>query len=495
MRKISLLLAFIFLGISILAGQSDRYTEEEIALQDKFIAAYSERMLGKVDKAITLLKEVYKADRQNSAVAFELARAYAQKEDTESTKKYIEQACKHDSDNVHYQTYRSEFYKKTDDVEGRINALEKLMALSPFDESNYYEVGKLHEQSSSPQKALAVYDKLESIIGVHEEASRRKFEIYNRISDQEKAITELTALSNTYPRSTRYLNNLASYYKEIGKDKLSEKTYKRSIEIDPENPDATIALAGDITKPGNEAAYLMVLRGIIGSPDIDIDTKIKELIPYVQNMSTDPKDPQNIALLNTVENLTNTHPREAKAHAISGDVLMNLGKVDEAIEKYAKTLEYNKGNYAVWEQYMYALEHTGRYEELKEASSNALDLYPNQALCYYFNGVSHYNTGNKKEGDSMFEEALLIGRKNESLKARIAAVQSGVTSKVTRKDFKTWAFMRGYKIGQSKAYEEFGDELLKSGDDEGAVEFWEKALNGTEDKVRLEEKISSIKIK
>lgn len=494
MRKISLVFTFFIIGISILTAQSDRYTEEEIGLQDKFIAAYSERMLGKVDKAITLLKEVYKADRQNAAVAFELARAYAQKEDNESTKKYIELACKNDSDNVHYQQYRSDYYTKIDDIEGRINALEKLMALSPFDESNYYEAGKLHEENSSPQKALSVYNKIENVIGVHEEASRRKFEIYNRIGEKDNAIAELVALSNTYPTSPRYLNNLASYYKEIGKKKLSDKTYKRSLAVDPDNPDATIALAGDITKPGNEAAYLLVLRGIIGSPDIDIDTKIKELIPYVQNMSTDPKDPDNIALVNTIEDLTNTHPTEAKAYAISGDVLLNLGKTEEAIEKYAKTLEYNKGNYAVWEQYMYALESESRFEELKTASNDALDLYPNQAMCYYFNGVSHYRTGNKKEGDSMFEEALLIGRKNEALKARIATIQTG-TKKVTRKEFPQWAFMRGYKIGQSKAYEEFGDELLKSGDQEGALEYWSKAMKGAKDKAKLEEKISSIKIK
>lgn len=495
LRKISLLFVCFLVGTSLLFGQAERFTEEEIQLQEKFIAAYSERMLGKVDKAITLLKEVYQADRQNAAVAFELARAYAQKEDNESTKKYIELACKNDRENIHYQSYRADYYKKTDDVNGMISSYEKLIALDPFDEINYYNVGDMYEQTSNTEKALETYYKLENVIGVNEETSRRKFEVYNRIGDQKKAIAELVTLSDTYPSRTRYLNNLASYYKEIGKEKLAEKAYKKVLTIDPDNADATIALAGDITKPGNEAAYFLALQGIIGSPDIDIDTKVKELIPYVQNMSSDPQDPENISLINSIEDLQNAHPGEAKAYAIYGDVLMNVGKVEKATEKYAKTIELNKSNYAVWEQYMYALESQSRYDELITVSNESLDLYPNQAMCYYFNGVAHYKTGDKKEGDSMFEEALLIGRKNEALKKRIEYIQKG-TTKVSKKDFREWTFMRGLNPPySSEVYEQFGDELLKNGDEEGAKEFWGKAMNGVIDKARLEEKISSIKIK
>jgi len=495
LRKISLFFSIFLLGISLLTAQSDRYTEEEILLQDKFIAAYSERMLGKIDKAITLLTEVHKADRQNAAVAFELARAYSQKEDNESTKKFIELACKNDKDNVHYQEYRSDFYKKTNDISGRLSSLEKLIVLDPFNASNYYEAGDLYEQTSNTDNALAVYNKLENVIGIHEEASRRKFEVFNRVGDQKSATAELVALTTAYPRSARYLNNLASYYQEIGKEKQSEKTYKRVLDIDPDNTDATIALAGDITKPGNEAAYLMVLRGIITSPEIDIDTKIKELIPYVQNMSGDTQNPDNMTLLNTIEDLQNAHPGEAKAYAIHGDVLMNLGMVEKAIDKYSKTIALNKSNYAVWKQYMYALESEQRFDELKSVSNEALDLYPNQAMSYYFNGVSQYKTGDKREGDSMFEEALLIGRRNELLKKRIAYIQTG-SSKVSKKEFKQWVFMRNYREPYpSHVYEEFGDALLQSGDQEGALEYWGKAMKGASDKAKLEEKISSIKVK
>lgn len=502
-NKVALLRNIFFIGLLIfgfgnvnLAAQAERYTEEEIMLQDKFIAAHAEKMLGKIDKAITLLKEVHKADRQNATVAFELARAYEIKEDNESTKKYIELACKNDKGNLYFQQFRAEFYEKTNDTEGTLNALDKLMTLEPFNESNFYKAGELYEQNGNSDQAFATYNRLESIIGINEETRRRKFELYNRLGEKKKAIAELVGLSNTYPSNTRYLNNLASYYKEIGDNKLSKKTYTKVLSIDPENPDATIALAGDITEPGNEAAYLIAIKGLIVSPDLDIDTKIKELIPYVQKMSANASDPENISLINTIEDLQNAHPNEAKAYAIYGDVLMNVGKTNEAIEKYAKTLTLNKSNYAVWEQYMYALESESRYEELVTVSNDALDLYPNQAMCYYFNGAGHLKTGNKKESDSMFEEALLIGRRNETLKQRIESLQAGGIIENQKDNFKQWAFMRNYRAPyNSKIFEEFGDALMKEGDQETALEYWEKALKGTTNKLRLEEKISSIKAK
>ena len=485
-------LALTFLG-SDLSAQADRYTEEEIMLQDKFIAAHAEKMLGKIDKAITLLREIHKVDRQNATVAYELARAYDIKEDTESAKKYIELACRNDKENIYFEQFRAEFYEKTNDVSALLNSLDKLMTLDPYDESYFYKAGELYEQTGANDQAIVTYDRLENIIGVNEETRRRKFELYDRIGEQGKAKAELQGLISTYPTNTRYLNNLASYYVELGDTKSAKKTYQKVLQMDPQNPDATIALAGDITKPGNESAYLLAIKGIIANPGISIDAKVKELIPYVQKMSASPTDPDNISLINSIEDLQNAHPQEAKAYAIYGDVLMNVGKTSEAINKYAKTISLNKSNYAVWEQYMYALESEARYKELITVSNDALDLYPNQAMCYYFNGAANQMTGNTDEANSMFEEALLIGRKNEGLKKRIDAHRSNSTLGVS---FKQWAFLRGLKAPYtSSAYEEYGDELFEEGDQETAIQYWEKALKNSTDKLRLEEKISSIKVK
>lgn len=491
-------LFFLYINDSNLNGQADeRFTEEEIMLQDKFIAAHAEKMLGKIDKAITLLKEVHKADRLNATVAYELARAYEIKEENESTKKYIELACRNDKDNLFFQQFRAEFYEKSNDIPATLNALDQLMTLDPYDESYFYKAGELYEQSGNHTQALATYNRLENVIGINEETSRIKFELYNRRGEKKKAVEEIQGLISTYPNNTRFLNNLASYYKEIGDDKASQKTYQKVLNIDPDNPDATIAMAGDITKPGNESTYLLAIKGILANPKVNIDAKIKELIPYVQKMSSDPSDPDNISLINSIEDLKNAHPQEAKAYAIYGDVLMNVGKTSEAIDKYAMTLELNKSNYAVWEQYMYALESESRYEELETVSNDALDLYPNQAMCYYFNGAANYSNGNKKVAESMFEEALLIGRKNENLKKRIETLKNTPSAvKSDNNEFVKWAFMRGYKPPySSEIYEQYGDDLLKNGDGEGAVEYWEKALRETTNKLRLEEKIASQKIK
>ena len=489
---------FLILCQVTLKGQQDRYTEEEIMLQDKFIAAHTEKMLGKIDKAITLLKEVHKVDRKNATVAFELARAYAIKEDNESTKKYIELACRNDKDNPYFQQFRAEFYEKSNDLPATLDALNRLMILEPYNESYYYKASELYEKSNNTDQAIATYDRLENKIGINEETRRRKFEIYNRIGENEKAVNELEGLTTTYPNNTRLLNNLASYYKEIGDSKSSKRIYEKVLTIDPQDPDATIATAGDLTSPGNESTYLLALKGIIASPDINIDSKVRELIPYVQRMSADPTDPDNVLLINSIEDLQNAHPQEAKAYAIYGDVLMNVGKTNEAIDKYAKTIALNKSNYAVWEQYMYALESEERYDELVTVSNEALDLYPNQAMCYYFSGAANLKTGNKKESDSMFEEALLIGRKNEMLKKRISNLKNGKTEPglPNESDFIAWTNILDVKAPfSSDLYEQYGDELFSEGKEEEAIAYWKRALKGTTNKLKLEEKISSLKVK
>ena len=68
-------------------------------------------------------------------------------------------------------------------------------------------------------EAIVTFEKLENFEGVTETTAKRKFEIYSKLNKQKEAINELQKLIDKHPTNIRYLNNLAGYYLEIGKEK------------------------------------------------------------------------------------------------------------------------------------------------------------------------------------------------------------------------------------------------------------------------------------
>ena len=60
--------------------------------EEKFTNAQREMLIGRPDKAISIYEELYRENRENAAVAFELAKAYYQKKDLLLTEKYAKLA-------------------------------------------------------------------------------------------------------------------------------------------------------------------------------------------------------------------------------------------------------------------------------------------------------------------------------------------------------------------------------------------------------------------
>jgi len=250
-------------------------------------------------------------------------------------------------------------------------------------------------------------------------------------------------LANAFPSDTRYLNNLASYYTEIGKSKDAKKIYQQVKQLDPSNPTANMALSGKANDK-TEAGFLQSINALILQSDIDIDKKIMELIPYVSSIAKLDEQAQ-ANLFNNLEALETTHQDDAKAYAIYGDAYMGLNMLEKAISKYQHSLQKTKRVFPVWQQLMYALEETKDYTQLATTAEQALNYYPNQPLCYYFLGASYSAQIEEKlskeelfmrgmteskwkksrgplytEAIDNFEEAMLMSGKNKTLKYRIA---------------------------------------------------------------------------
>ncbi|MEO1624958.1 MAG: tetratricopeptide repeat protein, partial [Bacteroidota bacterium] len=334
-----LLILGLFALQPISAQQSNRTTEEEVNTQKVFIDANKEKILGNFENAVYLYKEVLKRDKGNHAAAYELARVYDVLGNDGKALSSIKLAIDLDKANPWYQMFQADVYDKQKKYKDAAKIYEKLADQDPNNEYYYSKWAFYLVKAKDAGKAVKVYDKLEQRIGLTESIIHKKQSLYVGMGNIKKAIGELEKLIEAYPSRLDYRHDLAEFYQRMGESKKAKAVYQTIIELDPNDGKAAIALAGEPSKASSEVTFLQSLQPIFRKPDVDIDLKIKQLIPFIQKVANSGDKELATAGLELTEILSNVHPNEAKSYSAHADLLYYSGQTDEALVQYKKAIE------------------------------------------------------------------------------------------------------------------------------------------------------------
>lgn len=409
----------LIMGMSVnsFAQGDSRPSEKEINTQRIFIEATKEKLTGNYEDAIYLFNEVLRKDKENDAASYELAKLHDMLNESNKAIRHIKNAIEFSPNNVWYSKFYSDLLRKAGKYEEAARVYGKLVDQNPEQKKLYFDWAYLLIKAQKVDEAIQVFDNLERQVGVNEETSKRKHSLYMSIGEQSKAAKELQKLSDEFPTDTRYLFDLATFYEQIDKD--AKPTYKKILKLDPENAEATLAM-NNVNKQGGDASYIQSMKEIFKNPEVNIDIKVKQLLPFIDDMAKNPEDED---LKNTAtdlaEILVKAHPREAKAHSVAGDVLYYAGKKEAALAEYMETVELKEDVFAVWEQIMYINAEIKDTEALLKSSENAMDLFPNQPVAYYLNGVGNRLNKDYDEAEDILDQALMMSGKNKELKYQI----------------------------------------------------------------------------
>lgn len=404
------------LGTGNLLSQS---TEAEARVQAQFIEGQRDFLLGNYEKAITKFKEVLQKDPQNSAAAFELARAHENLNKDEEAIRYAKQAVAKDPENVWYRLFLGDLYQKTARDEDAAFLYEEMVKKYPAYEEYYLKWAFFLVRANQPENAVKVYEMLEKRIGINEELTRRKHALFMGMGDVKMATAELEKLISAFPNNMAYRHLLADFFEQIGDATRSKEVYQQILKMRPDDAKAKIALAGELRKNGKETDFLQNLKPIFENAGVGIDLKIKELLPYIQKVADTGDRNLAKAALELSEILERVHPNEAKGYTISGDLYFYTAQPENAAERYRKTLLLDNSVYLVWEQLLLSLMDLSDFETMIKTAEEALDLFPNQAALYYYQGFAMGESGKHTDAVAAFEQAKMMVGRNARLRLDI----------------------------------------------------------------------------
>lgn len=484
-------LILIILGILSLPtfGQvPDRVDEKELMYQEAFLSARLDEISGKYEKAIASIKDLYKEDRSRAIFSYELSRLYWKIGDEESAVSFGEKANSTEPTNEKYAVDLATKYEELGQHDLAAQKLETVLKNSSDKPLHYEKAAFNYLASGDPMKAISLLDELEGIVGVNEDLIRRKYDIYRTLKDHQAAEAELLKLKNKYPKDTRILNNIANFYKQTGQEEKSNKLYQEIVAINPNDTQASLALAKTATVKNDDVIYLRSLNHLFTKSDIALDTKVKELIFFVEDLNPQSDSTLIHVLKDITDNLRLLHSEEAKSHAISGDIAFKIEDDKQAIIHYKKTLELDSRNYMVWTQLMYALLKQKEVDELRKYSEEAIDLFPNQWFGYVMNGRANMAKNDFDLAQEILEEAQLVAGKNKSAKLEIVLAKAELDLVRNTPSSEVSNLFSKIDYGPLEA-ERVGDLFAKYNAFEEAITYWKIAKKKGNDSDVLNQKI------
>jgi len=337
-------------------------------------------------KALERLLKAYTLMPENAAVNYKLAEANLLSGNLRDATGYAEAAVKLDAKNPYYYLLLAQAQASQKQYEAATATYASLVKEVPNSGSYLFQLADLYLAQNKLPEALATLDKAQAQFGSLDEIAFKKQQIYLRQNNLPLALKEGENLIAANPSESRYVLAQAEMYAANNRLPDAARVAEQALRLDPNNPQARLILA-DVARQQNQPTEVeKQLRLAFDSPALDIDQAVRILVGYLKQLP-DPK--VGPLALDLARETVRTHPREAKAYSIAGDVQMQTGHKKEARNTYLQALHYDKSKYQLWQQVVLLDAELSQTDSLLVHSDKALELFPNQAPLWFYNGVGH----------------------------------------------------------------------------------------------------------
>lgn len=349
------------------------------------------QMLNKAhDAAIADFNACLLKQPKDAAVHYALFQTYLKQERYEQAAFHTEQAAKFDPENLHYKRELAFMYAQLGKLTEAAKVFEALLKADPKNIDYYSGALKCYDELKKPAKSFALIERMEQQLGANPNTVLEKYRLLLAMGKPKDAVAALEAGRQEFPSEPSILANLVDHYFRDKDYTAGFVLLKDLVEADPNNGVALLMYGEMLYRSGKIAEGKKHLYAGILAEGPSLDQKMNILIMLVNEKREGPIDPY---LETLVQHLTQVYPNEAKAHSISGDYFYVAGQTQLAIECYRQTLRCDPNLYPVWNQVLILEFEQSLWTILEKDATTCAELFPMQALPFYFKGLTLNRSG------------------------------------------------------------------------------------------------------
>ena len=390
--------------------------KDSLQVKELYFEGLHEKLMENYSQAAVSFNKVLDIDPANDAAMYELANmSFAQNKPTEA-ERLIRNAITVAPDNEWYWSFLSEIYKKTNNISELVLVLEELIRLRPDKEEYYYDRANAFMILKKTDQAVAAYDEIESKFGSSQDLSSAKQRILLQQGKPEQVEEALETQIKNNPDDVRNYLYLSDVFIKSGNRDKAIEVLNRAKAIAPTNAMVRLALADNFKALKQFDNTFIELKVAFADPNLNIDEKVRIVLSFFPMFA----DFTARAYANELASImTKTHPDEAKAFAIYGDVLFQEKKYIEARDSYKMALKLNDQIYQIWEQLIRIEVSQGDFKQAVADGEEALTVFPNQAELYLYTGIAYSQTKNYDKAVSYLKNAAELETEDPEIRVQI----------------------------------------------------------------------------
>jgi tetratricopeptide (TPR) repeat protein len=350
-----------------------------------FIEGLKQKMIGNQQAAITLFSKCLEINPNSSSAMFELAKIHSGNGDQTSSSLLLEKAINIDPQNKWYKVLLAQIYQQGKQYKKAADLYQQLYALDSENLEYLYMNAALLSSAEKFDQAIVVYNDLEKKIGINDQISVEKQQIYQAAGKKKEAQAELQKLIDYNPKEPRYYGLMADYYLSEKDETNALKYYLKILEIEPDNGFVLFSLTSFYRqKEDKEKAWEYIRKGF-QNKSADVETKIQ----YYLMMTAEEKPFFTEDQVNElVQTLIKTNGDDYRVYTVYAEYLISKGKLEEAREQLRKVLETQKDNYMIWERMLLISNDLLDFKSIYTDAEKAIELFPNQPVLYGLRAVA-----------------------------------------------------------------------------------------------------------
>ncbi|MGB0839877.1 MAG: tetratricopeptide repeat protein [Chitinophagales bacterium] len=391
--------------------------QDQQRVQKMLFDGMSAKLKDNKDQAIAAYKACLEIDANNDVAMYELAQLYLEGGNKLVAMGYAQGAAEIAPENKWYQYLYADILAGEKQFDQAAVVYQQLIDRNPNSVEEYFDLIQLEILAGKYESAIKTLDKLENKIGVGEETTMKKQELYFKLGKEEEALKEAQKLLETDKSNPSHYHNLAILYEKMGQSDKAFSMYQKMVEIAPKNPYARLALADYYRLQKNDDKYFEELTLAFEHPDLPLETKARILSVYLQEPTENEKLKKQI--FDIVKKVAEVHDNDALGYALYGDLLNTYNQKIDALEVFKKAASVDKKRYEVWEQILWLNFELRDFQGLQEDSQATLELFPNQVMPYYFKGLAEKRLENYDASVKALKRAAIINADNPQLGGQI----------------------------------------------------------------------------
>jgi tetratricopeptide (TPR) repeat protein len=345
-------------------------------------------LLEDYSKALERLLKAYAINPDNAAINYKIAEANLLSGNLRDATNYAEAATRLDSQNAYYYLLLAQIQASQKQYDSATKTYATLIKQVPNSGSYLFNLADLYLAQNKLPEALTTLTQAEKEFGQVDEVSFKKQQIYLKQNKLDLALAEGERLIAANPSEPRYVLAQAEMYASNNRLPDAVRVAQQALRLDADNPQAHLILSDVYRQQNQPEEAAQQLRLAFASPALDIDARVRILVGYIKQLPS-AKETVNQMARDLATATIKTYPKDARSYAVAGDIQTLTDHKKEARNTYLQALRYDNSKFQIWQQVVLIDAELNQTDSLLVHSERALELFPNQASLWFYNGVAH----------------------------------------------------------------------------------------------------------